>query len=288
MGNIKKRYLITLVLLYSISSLLTADEISFATLPLENPDKIFREMRPFLNYLEKSVNETIKLKYYEDYAEILQKFTEGSIDLVLLGPLPYIHLYEMYPQAVPVVQFLNKDGDSTYTCSLIKGAESGFTTLDQLKGKRIALTQPLSTCGYITVNNFLLEGGFSLADTMYKYLGSHQEVVLSVLRHEFAAGGVKTSIVKMYEHLGIRILGESDPLPGFTLVANSETLDTLQIEKIRLSLLDLKPLQNNFQKNLTSTWGDIVKYGAINTSNKAYNKVRFLIKDVIIPQKGNF
>ena len=67
MRNLKKRYLITLVLLYSVNSLLTADEISFATLPLENPDKIFREMRPFLNYLEKSMNKTIKLKYYKEY-----------------------------------------------------------------------------------------------------------------------------------------------------------------------------------------------------------------------------
>jgi len=65
MENIKKRYLITLVLLYSVSCLLTADEISFAALPLENPDKIFREMRPFPDYLEKSANETIELKYYE-------------------------------------------------------------------------------------------------------------------------------------------------------------------------------------------------------------------------------
>ncbi len=67
MRNLKKRYLITLVLLYSVNSLLTADEISFATLPLENPDKFFREMRPFLNYLEKSMNKTIKLKYYKEY-----------------------------------------------------------------------------------------------------------------------------------------------------------------------------------------------------------------------------
>ena len=286
--KIKKQVFVIAIWFISICSTISAEEIIFASLPLERPEKIFREMRPFLDYIGKELDVSIKIQYYKNYKDIVSNFKEEKIDLVLLGPLPYIQLRKLYSDADPVVLFLNSKGESTYTCSLITGIESGIEFSGQLKGEHIALTQPLSTCGYYSVNNLLSKEGIDISDTLYRYLGTHENVVLSVVRHEFAAGGVKTAIAKRFEHLGIRFLGETGPMPGFALIANGRTLNPEQIEMIKRKLLELDPLNNSVHKKITEDWGNIIKYGTAVVSDEDYSEIRQSLGDIVIPDKGNF
>jgi len=255
---------------------------------MEQKKKVVRQIAPMLHFFEKSLDRHFTVKYSSNYADILHNFQAERIDLAFLGPLPYVQLRAEYPEAEPVVRFLNEHGKDTYTCSLITGVESGLTTVEALKRRRLGLTQPHSTCGYLFTGNLLQQAGISIKETKFRYTGSHQEVALSIVRGECDAGGIKTSIGRKYAHLGLRFLAESKPLPGFLLVANKKTLTTEQIEEIRDILLQLRPLYNASHADLTRDWGENVRYGATEVKDSDYDVIRDQLQGTTIPNQGNY
>ena len=160
------------------------DPIRFAPLPMENREAIVLKFRPMVEYLEGQLNRSIIFDFSESYAKILEKFKAGTIDLAYLGPLPYVELRSQYPQAKPLIHFKEASGQPNYTCSLIALADEPLE-LHNLKNTNIALTQPLSTCGYLSVNGLLRQHNSSCEKNRYRYLGKHDAVALAVIRGEY-------------------------------------------------------------------------------------------------------
>lgn len=265
-----------------------SQDIVFAPLPMAQQIKVSREVRPMLSYLEPQLNCRISINYSNDYADILNQFRQGRIDLAFLGPLPYIQLRKKYEYAFPVVRFLNSAGGDTYTCSIITSMDSNLESIKLLKGKKLALTQPSSTCGYLMTSKMLQAAGLSIEDNLYSYTGSHQEVALTVIRGEFDAGGIETDQGHKYAHLGLRFLAQTEPLPGFLLVANGKTLKPNQIEVIRQTLLRLTPLTNQADRQLAKTWGETFRYGAVIATDNDYDVIRRELDGNSMPAKGNY
>jgi len=107
---------------------------------MEQKEKVLRQITPMLHFIEKSLDRHFSIKYLSNYDDILYNFQEKRIDLAFLGPLPYVQLRGEYPEAESIVRFLNEHGKDTYTCSLVTRVESGLTTVEELKGKRLGLT----------------------------------------------------------------------------------------------------------------------------------------------------
>lgn len=275
-----------LTTLLSLPLICAAETYVFAPLPMEQPETVVKQVKPMLQHLEKATAASFRIEYSADYADILKKFSEGKIDLAYLGPLPYVALREKYPKAVPVVHFMEKSGKATYTCAIVVAGDK--VALNTLKGKRIALTQPLSTCGYLATDGLMRQAGTNLEQSKYRYLDKHDEVALAVARGEYDAGGLKTAIGKKYAHMGLSIAAETQALPGFALIANSQTLRPETIDAIRKTLSGLQPLKNSNDAEITKTWGDNIKYGAVPASDADYDAVRRLRARADIPEDGNF
>ena len=248
-----------------------AETIRFAPLPMENRETVVKQYRPMVLYLEKSLNVTIEFVFADNYADILNNFIAGQIDLAYLGPLPYVELRAKDSQAEPLVHFNEASGQPMYTCAIVTLADSPLQ-LQGLKNKKIALTQPLSTCGYLSVNGLLREQGGSLEDNRYTYLDKHDAVALAVVRGEFDAGGLKTAIGKKYGHMGLKILAETAPMPSFGLVGNRATMSTTTMQALREALTKLAPVAGD--KEMLATWGENIRYGAVAASDKDYDVVR--------------
>jgi len=281
------RIICLLFLLLTLPAPLLARELIFSPLPMMQPALVTRHARPMLTYLEKQLHEPIGIKFHKNYEDILTSFCEDRIDLAYLGPLPYIQLQKKCDKIFPVVRFVNKKGKATYTCSIITDAELGVQRLQDLRGKKIALTQPLSTCGYLMTDVLLRKAGLRLADTRYRYVGNHRKVALTVVRGEADGGGIKTSIAHKYEHLGIRFLARTPPLPGFLLVANGATMTPGEIATIRTALLRLHPLTDPTDAKITSNWGERIRYGAIPVNDSDYDIIRKELARTPIPTTGN-
>lgn len=260
-----------------------AETLYFAPLPMEQPEEVVKNFKPMLSYLEKKLGVAIQIKYSTSYAEILEQFRLGQIDIAYLGPLPYVTLRDGYPQARPVVHFLEKSGQATYTCALIS---AGGALPRNMSKQRIALTQPLSTCGYLSTDNLIHKAGSEMKNNRYRYLDKHDEVALAVARGDFDFGGLKTAIAKKYAHLGIKVLSETAPLPSFALIANTRRMSPDTINALREALTTLEPAGKD--QMLMSDWGGNLRYGSVMASNEDFDVVRQLRRSTQIPEKGNY
>ena len=269
----------------ALGNVADAETIRFAPLPMENRETVIKQFRPLTTFLEQRLGVTVDYVYLDSYADILAKFRQSKVDIAYLGPLPYVELRASYAQAQPMVHFKEKSGNTTYTCALVTVPDAGFHIQDAIK-KKIALTQPLSTCGYLSASGLMRAQGSSLEDNYYRYVGKHDAVALSVIRGEFEAGGLKSAIARKYAHLGLQILAETPPLPSFALVANTNTLPPALISKICRELTALAP--DGKDSAMLKSWGDNIRYGAVTASDDEYRVVRDLLSEAVIPNKGNF
>jgi phosphonate transport system substrate-binding protein len=264
----------------SIAATAQAETIRFAPLPMENRETVVKQYRPMVLYLEKALNVTIEFVFTDNYADIINNFAKGQIDLAYLGPLPYVELRTKDDKAEPLVHFNEASGKPMYTCAIVTLADSPLK-LQGLKNSRIGLTQPLSTCGYLSVNGLLQEQGSRLEDNRYTYLDKHDTVALAVVRGEYDAGGLKTAIGKKYSHMGLKIVAETAPMPSFGLVGNQATMSSTTMQNLREALTRLDPATAD--KEMLAAWGENIRYGAVAASDKDYDVVRKFKGNSAIP-----
>lgn len=236
--------------------LLASEEgsIRFAPLPLHNRAATTIAFLPMVEYLAAKLGQPVELVYYDRHAEVLDAFSAGEIQLVYLGPLPYVVLAQRSQAVEPVVFFREATGLAQYRCALIAFADD-VPALRTQTVMRVGLTQPLSTCGYLGGRAVLQRWrGLVLDELEYAYLGSHEQVALSVVAGEVAVGSVKDEFVQHFASLGIEVLAYSDWLPATGLFAHRDHLGTAKIAEIRSILLET-PTQ------VYQTWGSSIGHG---------------------------
>lgn len=275
-----RKIVAALILLLCGASISAGETLVFAPLPMEAPNVVASQWKPLLTYLEQQLGVTLVIDYSDSNDEVVDKLEQGKLDLAYLGPLPYVTLKNHFDAVEPVVVFLEKTGQHAYTCAMVRTAES-MLTLDRLQDRKVALTQPLSTCGYFATQGMLKQAGSSLENNRYRYLGPHDEVALAVVRGEYDTGGLKTAIAKKYHHLGLQIVAESPPMPGLALIVNRNRVSAERIKQLRQALLDA-------DANTRRHWGDNISHGVVPASDRDYDGLRQLPAPASIPQQGNF
>lgn len=258
-----------------------ARPLTFSPPPLNSKQAVLEEFSSMLSYLEEQSGKKIDFVYEEKYDDMIDAFEQNKIDLAYFGPLPLVTLRKNFASAIPIITFHEPNGQSGYRCVLVKFATDTLDFKDASNIK-VALTQPLSTCGYMQTKVLLKTYANQNIETMkFNYLGNHENVALSIIRGAFSIGGMKESIAKEYQSLGLQILHTSQMLPSFTLVANANTLSEQDIANIKQILLDAP-------KEVYQKWGKSISYGVSEVDLKQIDALNInnLIYD--IPQKGNF
>jgi len=269
------RLLFTIVILFK--SVFASDNgiIYFSPLPMKSEKKTIEEFLPLVDYLQNTTSLKIKFNYKKDYNDILKSFIDGSVDIAYLGPLPYAILKSRYPYVKPIVSFKREDGTINYRCVISKFSKDKF---DPKKPIKVALTQPLSTCGYYSTHKLLKEKfGILLENQKYDYTMSHTNALLGVMREEFLLAGSSIDIAKKFESLGMEIIATTELLPAFAIVVNTKTLSDNEIKNITKTLL-------NIPKSSYENMGTRVKYGISPVDEKSYEMINIKYE---IPQKGN-
>jgi len=268
------------VALWCVLSPLQAETLTFAPLPLENREAVIAAWKPLLDYLEQRLKIEFRIAHTDSYADLLERMARGEIDLAYLGPLPYVELKKRLPEATPIVHFNEKDGQAKYTCALFASSDAKIA-LKGLIGKKIALTQPLSTCGYLAASGLLRQAGADIEKNRYRYLGKHDAVLEAVAAGAFDLGAAKTAIGRKYASLGVVALAETPPFPGFALVAHGARLSGARQTLIRRLIVEAPPDER-------ARWGEAIRYGAVAAQDGDYDALRALLPSRPIPEKGNF
>jgi|GEM_PF-2443781 len=272
------RYLLISIL---VVVTLHSQTIRFSPLPMDKSSKIFLHYTEMLQYLEEETGYKFEFVYSSSYNELINKFRDGKIDIVELGPLPFVKLKNNYKYAEPFLTFKSKDGKASYTCDVLttdRSIKKLYDLFDENIDKEIILTRKLSTCGYLMSEYIFNNHHQTLEDFDYTFVGTHSNVLLNLLLTENSIGTVKSTIVNKYKHFNFTKIAQSPDIPGFAFIANSKKISKLQISTIQKAILKLDPLHNDNDKKTVSKWSSNTKYGAIKTKKDAYDIVYNVIK----------
>ena len=253
--------------------------LRIAPSPMESRLVTTQAFNPLVSYLERQLGYPVKLVYFDSNDQIVQAMQDKKLDIGMMGALPYVSLKKRGGNVEPIAFFRESNGEARYRCVLVR-ASSDTVSPKTLRGKRIALTQPLSTCGYLGSSAILRQyAGITLEDMQYRYLVTHEAAALAVVAGDADIAGIKDEIAAKYTSLGLVVIAQSDPVPALSLVANRDTLNEQQISVIRTVLLATP-------ESIYRHWGNTMAHGMLPANDVDFNTFRRFGNPDAIPEHG--
>lgn len=233
--SLKKLLLLMLALLFfcliGVESW-ARDHLTLGIHPYKSPTKLINAYKPLADYLSEKIGLPVKIVISKDYKSHIYAVGEDKYDLAYMGPASYVRLVDQFGKK-PLIACQEVNGKPTFQGKIIVRKDSDLESLKQLKGKNFAFGDPASTMSHLVPRYMLYRAGIR-TDNLghYKFLGSHDNVALSVLAGDYDAGAVKEAVFFKYEARGLRVLETTPELTEHNFVASS-TLESVIVEKLR-------------------------------------------------------
>ncbi|MGD0887575.1 MAG: phosphate/phosphite/phosphonate ABC transporter substrate-binding protein [Thermodesulfovibrionales bacterium] len=193
---------------------------------------------PLIKYLEKKVGVKVGMKYLPNYGATYEEMRDGLIEGGFLGSFVYC-MTRAHVQAEPIARPVRLDGVSTCTGYTFVRKDSGIKSPRDMKGKTIALVDPLSTSGYLAQRLFFTKHGIDInKDVKIFWVGSHDAAVMAVFNKQADMGGAKNHVFDklVLENAAVKealiILDESPAVPD-NVLAVSKDLNPKIKEKVK-------------------------------------------------------
>ncbi|MFQ6094260.1 MAG: phosphate/phosphite/phosphonate ABC transporter substrate-binding protein [bacterium] len=129
-------------------------ELTFAALPQEISAMSAELYLPLMKYMAKKTGKKVAFYMTTSYAAEMEAMVGGFVDVARLGPAPYVigrdrdRSIEVFAVQTTAPGITQRGGAGYYGCLITKKG-SGLTTIPQLRGKTLGLTDPGSTSGYL-------------------------------------------------------------------------------------------------------------------------------------------
>ncbi|MDA1153812.1 MAG: phosphonate ABC transporter substrate-binding protein [Proteobacteria bacterium] len=147
----------------------------------------------FRAYTEEALGVPTRLFTAADYNGVIQGLIGGTLDMAWLGASSYAAVYVEDPEAVePVLVKTNLDGSFTYHSIGFARADSGITSLEEMKDKVFGFGDPNSTSGYliplveIPAAGYSMNPGEHFSDVVFT--GGHEQTIVAVANGDIAGG----------------------------------------------------------------------------------------------------
>jgi len=234
-------YSIVVLLLFATGT--NGQALRFEAIPLENPDFMYREFRPFLDSLSASTGLEFELVVPPEYRQTIADIAKGKVDLAFLSGTTFLLANKKATfHVIAEVQF---ERNPHYHSVIITRDDSEIHKITDLKGKTFAFGSPLSTSSTLYPKYMILKAGLCLNDLSKRvYLKHHNRVVLSVLNGRYNAGSVRKKIADKYKKFGLRYLSISESISNFCIAYNN-SLDRKLVRKIQKALLGMR-IKNSY------------------------------------------
>lgn len=177
---------------------------------------------------------------YPDYLALLEAMNEGHADLAWLPPVIALRSASQgstLPVALPI-----RNGLAWFSAALFARPDTALTSLESLRGSRVAWVDPQSASGYLVIRAWMRSQGYDPQNVFAQehFLGSHESVVQAVMRGDadvgatFAHLGEDMQWVRSagWGHHQVRVLALAGPIPS-DVVAASVRLPVPVIRYIR-------------------------------------------------------
>jgi phosphonate transport system substrate-binding protein len=159
-------------------------ELTLGVIPAENASGTVDRYTPLTDYLSKELGVPVKLRVANDYAAVIEGQRAGNIQIAFYGPASFARAAMTGVKVEPVVNQKHSTGASGYYSVVYVRADSPYKTVEDLKGKNLALVDPNSTSGNQAPRFFLQRAGFDVDKHFGKtfFAGSHENAVLALVQ----------------------------------------------------------------------------------------------------------
>lgn len=157
-------------------------ELTLGVIPAENASGTTDRWTPLTAYLSKELGVPVKLRIANDYAAVIEGQRAGNIHVAFYGPASFARAVITGVKTEPLVNQTHETGVNGYYSVLYVRADSPYKTIQDLKGKSLALVDPNSTSGNQAPRFFLKRAGIDV-DTFFGraiFAGSHENAVLAL------------------------------------------------------------------------------------------------------------
>lgn len=207
--------------------------------------------------LEDTFQVPVKLVLAADYAGVIQAFAAKQVEVAYMSPAAYASAWlESNGDIEPLVTAEEQDGSTSYHSVMYVRADSGITSLAQMKGHSLAWADPNSASGYLIPRSEFRAQGID-PDTYFSrtgFAGGHEQEVVAVLNHQYDAGvtwasglgdvnqgytrGALRSMVdkKMLNMKDLRIIWMSRPIQNGPLAVRKSTPEAFRQDMLAFHL----------------------------------------------------
>lgn len=231
--------------------------IRFSVIPEQGAGRQADAYLPLIEALEKKIGRRIEIVRATSYGSVVDGLVNARLDLGVLGPASYVAARRRDPGIVSFASHEKQGGafheaGKHYRAVLIVGAASGIATIDQLRGRRLALTDPASTSGALLPRQqFRREEAARLGASFEQFFGSviyagdHRRAALAVLEKHvdaaYVADDVLSALVRegKLEANAVRLLWRSAPIHRDPYVYRSALCEPLK-RSIREAFLTMR------------------------------------------------
>jgi len=209
------------------------------------PQTTAHDYDPLIAYLAKHLGRPAQLVQRATYAETNELLRTGQVDLAFVCTGAYVQGHKEFGMELLVVPEIR--GKTTYQSYIIVPGNSAAQTLDDLRGRVFAYTDPMSLSGYLVPLFALISQGKGTADTYFGrtlFTYSHENSIKAV-SEGWVDGAAVDSLV--YDAVvarnpnyskATRIIWRSEPY-GAPPAVVAPGLDDAVKEQLRLLLLQM-------------------------------------------------
>jgi phosphonate transport system substrate-binding protein len=158
--------------------------------PSVNSEQLATSADELAKLIEKETGLKVKGSVGSSYSAVVEAMGTGHVDIGWLNPFSYVLAHSKY--GVEPLLITTRHDSRSYDGVIITRTDSGIRTLKDLKGKKFAFVDPLSTSGTIYPQLTMMAAGIDpkkdLGQTIFA--GGHDKVVLAVYQKQVDAGAI--------------------------------------------------------------------------------------------------
>lgn len=164
--------------------------------PSVDSEKLNSNSVQLKNFLQKKISQAlyqkdegffVKTMVPNSYVAVVEALGTNKADFAVFNTFGYVLAKDIkkYPIEA-VLTVIRGDGQMTYKGQVITRVDSGINSIEQLKGKKFAFTDPASTAGFILPSKLFRDKGIELGETVFAQ--KHDNVVTMVYQRQVDAG----------------------------------------------------------------------------------------------------
>ncbi len=158
------------------------EKLVFGIIPTDSSDNVMERNENLIQYLEKRLGVPVEIKTATDYAGVITAMQFKHVDFAYFGPKSYVEAAKRANAEAFVVE-VSRDGAAGYYGTIITKKGSGLKTMEDIKGKIWAFTDPNSTSGTLVPTVYFYKELKIDPEKYFSkviYSGSHEASMLAV------------------------------------------------------------------------------------------------------------